>query len=788
MRKILLAQIILLSAMYSCFGASDPPKREFRGTWIATVDNIDWPKTTIVPDQKKRLIDMLDELKRDGINIVMFQIRPECDALYPSDLEPWSFWISGKQGTPPSPYYDPLQFALDEAHKRGMELHAWFNPYRAERSVGGYPLDDEHVINKYPDWILDFDALKIMDPGLPMVRAHVTSVIMDVVNRYDIDGIHFDDYFYPYPPNQIGYEDLDTYKNYKHGDASDNNIGDWRRENVNILMRMIHDSIQVVKPWVKFGISPFGIYKNGVPEGITGMDAYNVIYADPLAWLNERVIDYLTPQLYWAIGGNQDFIKLSDWWGEQIAPRGRHFYPGSIFRSEYSKFELPNQLKVTRSNENAQGNVYFSAKHFGNNTKGFRDELVTDYYRHIALLPVMSWKDSIAPNVPLNLAYDALYEGGPFALQWDLPATAADGDSAYRYVVYRFGDSPQPEDIQEPKYIADIAGARYNKPPVPNTTGTPYYYLVTALDRNYNESGISNLITVSPPTPPALAYPADLAINQRDTNYLTWKWGSEASSFYLQIAGDAEFNNIVLSESGIEDTFKVVTGLNGLDTYHWQVSAENAGGTSELSQSFAFTTGFPVQPLLASPLDGAVEIAIDTVLAWHPADSADQYRVQLNRSPDFTDEYMVIDTVLYGDTSLVVNDLEYFDRKFYYWKVRAANEYGKSAWSDTWFFKTATETYLADNEFIPIEYDLDQNYPNPFNPTTTIGYSVAETGFTTIKVFDMLGREVTTLVNGEKQTGNYSVKFDASNLAAGIYIYRIVSGNYTDSKKMVVIK
>jgi uncharacterized lipoprotein YddW (UPF0748 family) len=294
------------------------PKREFRGAWIATVTNLDWPtsRSSTTAEQQDQLITILNSLKAAGINAVVFQVRTECDALYNSSIDPWSYWLTGAQGTAPNPPYDPLEFAVAEAHKRGMEIHAWFNPYRAVRNVSGaYTQAANHVSVIHPDWMLYFPGgnQKIVNPGLPQVRGYVASVVADIVRRYDVDGVHADDYFYPYPASPfpgITNEDTAAFSAYPNGFT---NIKDWRRDNVNRLLQQIHDSIQVIKPHVKFGMSPFGIWRNGVPPGIFGLDAYDQIYADAIAWLHDQSIDYLTPQLYWAFGGGTDYGLLQDW-------------------------------------------------------------------------------------------------------------------------------------------------------------------------------------------------------------------------------------------------------------------------------------------------------------------------------------------------------------------------------------------------------------------------------------------------------------------------------------------
>ena len=285
MRNRMLFLFFILSVI-SLYGLDQPLKREFRGAWIASVTNLDWPTSPGASPEAQRaeLVTLLDDLQSYGINAVVFQIRPECDALYDSPLEPWSYYLTGRQGAAPAPYYDPLRFAIEEAHKRGMELHAWFNPYRAVRLVGSFPLSNKHVSLQHPDWLITIGSFRFLELGLPMVRDYVTRVVMDVVRRYDMDGIHFDDYFYPYPPNGIANEDQKTFQQYSRGIA---NIKDWRRDNVHQLIKGLHDSLQVVKPSLKFGMSPFGIWKNGVPSGIIGLFAYDEIYCDAITWLEQ---------------------------------------------------------------------------------------------------------------------------------------------------------------------------------------------------------------------------------------------------------------------------------------------------------------------------------------------------------------------------------------------------------------------------------------------------------------------------------------------------------------------
>ena len=297
---------------------SQNPKREFRGAWIATVGNIDYPtsKTLTTAQQQAEFISILNQHKQAGINAVMVQIRTNGDAFYPSELAPWAEWLTGRQGKAPDPYYDPMAFMLTECRKRGIEFHAWFNPYRAVSNVNTSFLDAKHVALKHPEWLLPYGNLRVLDPGNPEVIKHVTQVVMEVANKYDIDGVHFDDYFYPYPTTGVVLNDSATYAKNSRGILKK---ADWRRDNVNLLVKAISDSLKLVKPWVKFGISPFGIWQNkstAQPLGSAtgGLESYNDIYCDSRIWLQNGWVDYIAPQIYWNIGFSvADFAILVPW-------------------------------------------------------------------------------------------------------------------------------------------------------------------------------------------------------------------------------------------------------------------------------------------------------------------------------------------------------------------------------------------------------------------------------------------------------------------------------------------
>ena len=423
--------------------AQPSPVYEFRAVWIATVENIDWPSKRGLPSdvQKAEFIKILDLHQRNGMNAVVMQIRPVTDAFYPSQFEPWSEYLTGKQGTPPQPYYDPLQFMIDETHKRGMEFHAWINPYRAVFNVTKSSVSPSHVSKLFPNWFITYGSTKYFNPGLPEVRQHVTRVIKDIVERYDLDAIHFDDYFYPYPIAGKPFPDDAAYTKYGNGLSK----SDWRRSNVDTIIKMLHKAIKTTNPRVKFGISPFGIWRNisKDPDGSNtrGLSNYDDLYADILLWLRNGWIDYVVPQLYWEIGlACCDYNTLLNWWSHHAF--GKHVYIGhGIYRNLEGRSiawkstrQLPDQIKALRANPFVQGSVYFSSKTFINNPNGWNDTLRNNYYKYPALVPPMRWIDSIPPLAPLQEAIEGskqiriMYRGAEpikgFAL-FAVPAKAA---------------------------------------------------------------------------------------------------------------------------------------------------------------------------------------------------------------------------------------------------------------------------------------------------------------------------------------------------------------------------
>lgn len=386
--KILRTRFLILGIFLLPVIAAGQNKPEFRGVWVATVDNIDWPsnKNLSSDSQKVEFIKLLDLHKANGMNAMIVQVRPATDALYPSPYEPWSEWLTGKQGQPPVPYYDPLEFMLNETHKRGMEFHAWMNPYRAEFAIGKSSLSPTHITRLHPDWFLAYGDKRYFDPGNKEAQQYVTNLVADVVKRYKIDAIHFDDYFYPYRITGIEFPDDASYKKYNNGLSKD----DWRRSNVDSIILKLSKAIKKENTRCQFGISPFGVWRNidKDPDGSNtraGQTNYDDLYANIVLWLKNNWIDYVAPQIYWEFEQkNAPYQTVLDWWSTHSY--GKNCYIGlGIYKAGSNpawkdKTQLPRQIEALRNTPNIQGMIFFSSKSFNKNPNGWNDSLRLNYF------------------------------------------------------------------------------------------------------------------------------------------------------------------------------------------------------------------------------------------------------------------------------------------------------------------------------------------------------------------------------------------------------------------------
>ncbi len=485
--------------------APPPAPREFRAAWVSTVANIDWPSRSslTVEKQQAEARAILDRAKALNLNAIVLQVRPSADAIYPSKLEPWSEFLTGQQGRAPLPLYDPLKYWIEQAHARGLELHAWFNPYRARHATAKTALTRDHFASTNPEAVKQYGRFLWMDPGEAASSQRTQDVVFDVVRRYDIDGVHIDDYFYPYPIDAPGpgvgaetaalegvvasaprteleFPDQPSWQRYLLAGGKLERAA-WRRENVNQLIEALYLGIHREKSWVRFGISPFGIGRpDRRPPGIVGFSQYDKLYADAELWLAKGWLDYLSPQLYWPVAQQaQAFDVLLDYWLAQN-PHRRHVWPG-LYTSRIDNTakslapeEIVKQIAVTRSRPGANGQVHFSIAPLMDNRKGINEQLKANAYQSPALVPSTPWLGTEAPGAPAVLARR---DAGALSLK----LTAGSGKAVAQYAVWsRYGT--------EWRFVV-VPGARTDWALADDASAGPANaVVVSAVDRLGNES------------------------------------------------------------------------------------------------------------------------------------------------------------------------------------------------------------------------------------------------------------------------------------------------------------
>lgn len=492
--KKLITFLMILTFSYA--GAQTLPKREFRGAWIHTVGNQQF-KTMSADSIKQLFIKTLDNFEKAGVNAVIFQVRPQADAFYISDLEPWSRFLSGEQGMAPDPVWDPLQFMIEESHKRGMELHAWCNPYRVT-SNDKEQLHPNHLYFKKPEIFKKYGTQLYFDPGEPESIKHTVRVIADMVSRYDLDAVHFDDYFYPYPIAFEEFHDDASFVKYAKSQGFEYwQKADWRRNNVATLIKELNDTIKSLKPWVRFGISPFGIHRNlkDTPDGsgskTNGLSNYEQLYADIPQWADSSWIDYNVPQIYWKIGHPAaDYKTLIEWWNEKNY-KG-HLYIGqniSTFKEPDldipSKTQFEAKMNLVRTLKNVDGNVWWPGWSINSNPFGFTDSLAMKYQKKPALIPVYENLDTVAPSGVSKAAFKGDY------LVWSHPllnVKNADPMQVPRFfAVYRFPKGSK-IDISNTDYLEKLVDSPRFYIQKSGGKKSKWIYVVTAIDRCWNES------------------------------------------------------------------------------------------------------------------------------------------------------------------------------------------------------------------------------------------------------------------------------------------------------------
>jgi len=629
MKKLLLAVAasVLAASLAHADTTNLSPKRELRAVWISTHLSLDWPNRTQTPEQQRAaLTAILDHNVATGMNAAFLQVRSQSDAMYPSELEPWSYYLTNNQGSAPAPSWDPLQFAIDESRKRGLEFHAWINPYRAvantatETNTAQYAAD--HVSRTHPEWMLQVGTVKILNPGLAAVREHVTQVIMDIVERYDVDGIHFDDYFYPAGTiNDDAAYALDP----RGFPATTAGRADWRRDNINLLIAGVNERIRAVKPWVKFGVSPSGIYRSstdpaiGSPTSAGASQHYLSNFADTRSWLREGWVDYLAPQVYWYIGqAGSDYKLLVPWWNENAF--GRHMYIGiADYKMGTAGWTDPkqvaNQIALNRAQGHIAGQIHFRHAFLQANPLGYRTDLQQNVYKRPALIPAMPWKSTVAPQAPSGLA--ATQGENALVLSWAQPGDTRDElEKVRQFAVYRSADSNI--DIEAPQNLLGVTHGTANAYADTRVeAGQYYYYTVTALNRLSNESAAANVVSNDFEAP---------VVRTRDAS-LTLANGS-ASLQPADIDGGSSDNWGIASLSASQTRFS----CGDIGTRKVVLSAVDKAGLSASAEASVSVLGRVPQPAITTSTNaitlgygaqsvtlGASDAGVGATLAWAPA-------------------------------------------------------------------------------------------------------------------------------------------------------------------------
>ncbi len=746
------------------------PKDEIRAVWLATVLGLDWPYGLYdTAQQKREFIRLIEIVKSAGINVVFLQVRTECDAFYRSSYEPWSRYLTGKQGRDPG--YDPLAFAIEVCHARNMELHVWLNPYRinaSKRDGPGYYAPN-HIYRRHPEWALEYPSgAKILNPGLPQVQRYIQQIVGDIITRYDVDGVHFDDYFYAYEgtPDDL---DWDTYQQYGQGYAT---IGDFRRASVNAMVRMVMDTILAVKPYLRFGISPFGIYGNGMnPPGIVGLDAYNVIYCDPLAWLREGSVDYINPQLYWLIGGQQDFSKLLPWWANHTYRHNRETYAGhAIYRlsqfhpddssanliiprcdtafltplermdpNGWSVREILNQIKIVRQHRNrsARGSVFFRARHLEllpTLRKSLRKEA---YYAYPAVVTHQYWKQNTRPNPEDILQMEwTKSPRGYYFIQWK------NRSPALRSIVYFVSDTAVPEDDLPSKYIKEVSFDTVFVMPL-GVVDSGSYLCLTPMNRYGHRAVRPRCMRIDPPLAPTFAEQETCngegwTLEWEDSLYWSVPW---SAAWYLIEWKDLVFRNSRTRSRTLRDSFVSTRELQLArgHSYRLRLRAGNLAGLSREQTCVVhiqpYTDNAP-EMLRPQPYATLPDTTSVVAFQWTGIDGAAEYLLDIAMDTQF---YQGVYQAFVQDTTVEISGLPKMQKLY----ARVAGvqrnfqiELGR--WSDTVVFQIGKAVY-AQTPSQPSGIHLS---PNPVHDYLRVAFDRPVVAGTVMTVHSVFGRRL----------------------------------------------
>ena len=770
--KLFAAAVAMVMAVPTVSAQTVPVKNEMRSAWVATMTK-DWPKSTSPHVQMNEMIELLDSLKANNMNAICLQVRSECDAIYPSSYEPWAQVLTGKRGTDPG--YDPLAFAVEEAHKRGLEFHAWINPYRYESSKNKYGEADYR--KDHPEWLLTGTTGVILNPGMPEVRQRVCDVIKEIVTKYDIDGVLFDDYFY-LPEGTPLTLDVDLYNAYKAAGGSGAQQ-DWRRENVNQMVREVNNTIKAVKPWVRFGIGPAGVpsrsqsvcNKYGVTACPVGADwAYSKIFCDPLAWLYNKSIDYISPQIYWKIGSSSDYEQLTRWWSNVADKFGRHLYVSQSLEDidTWGFDEMSDQVKINRKYtlNKAPGSIFFSSKYLFTSPDKTGSHLHNTVFTTPAIVPAMTWVNATDPGTVANIGRS----GG--VLTW----TAMDN---MRYTVYAVPAGSAFN--KEANYLLGVTYTASFELPANRLAGYDYY--VCPLDRYGNEWSASTIAKASQTLDaPVLTSPADGSDLEMPFTF-TWNAVANAKGYVLAFANDAAMKEIVFTtataETSLEATGKADSPLRGLPVdrkLYWQVIASAPGYNDAASASRAIT---PRNFEVTYPVHNSADVELDPVIKWTFPQR--EVLLEVATSEDFTARTMVISRTVTGGSYDVLRHTLAGKTK-YYVRVTAGNETSPVVAFTTKFvrcgnpgFKTPSDggTWFS-NEPLAVEPVQGASEVRVELSASATNWSARSIYFTT--TFD---RE--TWLSTKHNTAA-EIKINSKNMVHGQTYYARIRASYIDEK------
>ena len=803
MKKLL--PLILFAFFVSSQIFSQEPNREVRAVWLTSVYNIDWPHSTAVSpiNQQNRLRQMLDVLQETNINTVLFQVRPNADALYQSAYEPWSQWITGTRGNEPA--YDPLALVIYEANKRGMEVHAWLNPYRFENTAGQYSGLPGDYSQTHPELIFTHSGRTYFDPGNPATTQLLKEIIADLITNYDLDGVVFDDYFYPSGmPLSADQETYETYGTLEFVSQWYNDLtrGNFRRSSVNNMIREVNDTIKAINPNMVFGVSPAGIYSmqasaathwgTTLPPGISGNDNYNTIYCDPLAWLHDGSVDYLSPQLYWPIGGSQDYLTLVEWWGQECERKGRHCYPsvgsyrlppdaktfpnwetipyflgelrnllmlkdGVLDKTTYTLQEIENQILANRDNEhnNVFGTIFFSTRDLTSRVPSLAPFLAEGVFAETAVFPYLEWLPPIQPGAPLISEIGAIGED-PDAL-----AMTIKNSPASRFLLYGWEQMPTKINPEDADFMQVIFGKNFSL----FYPGNNNYFAVGEFLPNRELGNISGTYSFAYLDPVEITSPVNETIC--DLHNFSWTQIPESTAYQLIIGTQQNPGVAVYTSPEITQNFYALPSgiLSGQQNYVFRVKALSPEGVS-WSAPESFSTGYPVSTVINAPTDGAVNVNMTTTLQWNSVPGVEFYHVQVATNLSFDEENLVVDQEPVNQNIFSVN-LEQANTQHFV-RVRAADACGYSVWSPVNSFTTGQGTFIED-----IRPHVLRVFPNPARESCKVNYPVL-VGERTIKWYNTGGQLLKEEIRKDNTTSD---SFDLTSLPSGVYTVHIYAGN-----------